>query len=235
MAIRVPQNKRNPDRGKLESAGSPDPKRSKQGTRAATTRLDGVPLPYLRVKVGDKNAESLIDSASTHNFIKESLTDDATPVSQNTAKAKLAEQGKTMLTRGVCQIQITVGSVSDTIDFTVAPDLDGDLTLGRPWLRRNRALHDYGEDCLYFGRNARQKVYFTRKHIPRPPDLASILNGIRHEFPEKHAEQFHELITRHASIFDTGRPLRQIDFVEHRITLREPKPFRVPPYRYSAE
>jgi hypothetical protein len=42
------------------------------------------------------------------------------------------------------------------------------------------------------------------------------------------------LLARHADIFDDSGSLRQTRFIKHDIVVTDPKPFRVPPYRYSA-
>jgi hypothetical protein len=42
------------------------------------------------------------------------------------------------------------------------------------------------------------------------------------------------LLARHTDIFDDSGPLRQTRFIKHDIVVTDPKPFRLPPYRYSA-
>jgi hypothetical protein len=74
----------------------------------------------------------------------------------------------------------------------------------------------------------------TRKNAPEKiPD--ELWRKFRHEFPKQHEREFRVLLGRHQEIFDGNGPLKQTRFATHDLKLTCEKPFRLPPYRYSAK
>jgi hypothetical protein len=61
---------------------------------------------------------------------------------------------------------------------------------------------------------------------------------VQHSFLSEHQTKFKRLLARHADIsdpiFDDSGLLRQTCYIKHDIVVTGPKPFRLPPYRYSA-
>jgi hypothetical protein len=57
---------------------------------------------------------------------------------------------------------------------------------------------------------------------------------VQHGLAAEPEAEFKRLLTRHADIFDDSGHLRQTRFIKHDILVTDPKPFCLPPYRYSA-
>ena len=116
-------------------------------------------------------------------------------------------------------------------------ELGTDVTLGRPWLKAQKVVHDHDLDCLYIGDNTRHRVFLTCNNNSTPESTAppEFFVNVQHGFPKEYAPQLEALLRGFADIFFHVGPLRQTSYIKHDIELTSDIPFRLPPYRYSAE
>jgi hypothetical protein len=137
---------------------------------------------------------------------------------------------------GNCTLRVAVGDIASACDFCVTPELRHCVVLDRDWLKENQVLHYHHLDCIYFGRNQRKRVFLGRTRRNALEKMPyELWRKFKHEVPKEHEGQFRELLGRHQDIFDGNGPLKQTRFATHDLKLTCEKPFRLPPYRYSAE
>ena len=71
-----------------------------------------------------------------------------------------------------------------------------------------------------------------------PPELVApenFFDYVQHGFPLKHVPSLQHYLYDFADVFFRTGPLKQTPYVKHDIELTSDEPFRIPPYRYSAE
>ena len=64
---------------------------------------------------------------------------------------------------------------------------------------------------------------------------SDFFKSVQHGCPAQYASKIEALIREYADIFFHVGPLRQTNYIKHDIELTSDVPFRLPPYRYSAE
>ena len=82
----------------------------------------------------------------------------------------------------------------------------------------------------------RRRVFLTNNNNAPlesivPPDFFASI----HEFPQNYAQRLEHLLRKYGDVFFHVGPLRQTPYITHDIELTSDTPFRLPPYRYSAE
>jgi hypothetical protein len=90
-----------------------------------------------------------VDSGVTENFAYiRILSDDVTLRPHTNSHVLMAGKGQQMKVEGACDLQLTVGGLTEKANFLVSPSLRFDLVLGRRWLKEDRVIHDHDLDCL---------------------------------------------------------------------------------------
>jgi hypothetical protein len=135
---------------------------------------------------------------------------------------------------GACELHFMVADLSVDTSFLVSPGLCFDVVLGRSWLNEYQVIHDHNLDCLYLVRESRRRVFLSQAPSKKLPVHNIAWEKVQHGLPAEHEAEFKRLLARQADIFDDSGTLRQTRFIKHDIVVTEPKPFRLPIYRYSA-
>ena len=143
-----------------------------------------------------------------------------------------------MKVNSACELPVTIDSQTEKIRFLICDELTSDVTLGKTWLQSQNVVHDHALNCLYIGKTSRRRVYLTHnnsappEHIEPPPKF---FDDVKHGFPEELAPSLKVLLSEFADVLFAAGPLRQTPYVMHDIELTDDKPFRLAPYRCSAE
>jgi hypothetical protein len=116
----------------------------------------------------------------------------------------------------------------------VSLSLRFDVVLGRRWLKEYQVIHDHNLDCLYLGREVRRRVFLSQAPKKKLPGHNVVWEKVQHGLLAEYQAEFKKLLTTHADNFDDSGSLRQIHFIKHDIVVTDPKPYHLPPYRYSA-
>ena len=134
-------------------------------------------------------------------------------------------------------LPLVVGEHTEMTRFLVCDELGTDVTLGRTWLKAQKAVHDHDLDCLYIGDKMRRRVYLTNNNNAPSESVAppEFFSSVQHGCPDEYAPRLEKLLREYADVFFRVGPLRQTTYVKHDIELTSDVPFRLPPYRYSAE
>ncbi|CAB0041804.1 unnamed protein product [Trichogramma brassicae] len=222
--------------GKLEgrgrSTGSPRPNSSKP--QLSGIYAGGDSLLKITVIVGENMMSAAVDTAANRNFIHPDWIPKDTKYQPQNITVGLAAQNQTMKVIGTTQITFKVNEHSYTLPVFIAPAVSEPLILGIPWIREEKAIIDADRDVLHFGRIHRQTVPFVQKQTLRLTTKTS--PELETGFPQGHKQAVQELISRHAQVLSPHPGnLTRTSTIQHKITLKEPKTFQLPLYRYSDE
>ena len=144
---------------------------------------------------------------------------------------------RTITVKTACVLPVTIGGVTEMVRFLVSDELRTDVTLGRTWLKTQKAVYDHDLDCLYIGDGMRRRVFLSSNNDASPECNApeNFFEEVQHGFPREYAPRLQHLLREYADIFFRAGPLQQTPYVTHDIELMKNEPFRIPPYRHSAE
>lgn len=148
-------------------------------------------------------------------------------------EVKLASVNDTMKAIHQVKMEVQIAGEDYTVNLYSVPDLEADLILGYPWLEDQHAVIDVHRKCIHLGLRDRRTAYWCEP--PTLEDVSIHLGEVHHEAPAGQADTLEKLLNQNKVIFRTGTQLQQTMTVEHHIELRDTKPFRIPPYRYSEE
>ena len=133
---------------------------------------------------------------------------------------------------------LPISGHTENVRFLVCEELSASVTLGKTWLKAQKVVHDHDLECLYIGDKVRRHVYLTNNNNNEPLETAppsNFFKDVKHGCPAQCAPKIEALIREYADIFFHVGPLRQTSYIKHDIELTSDVPFRLPPYRYSAE
>ena len=189
------------------------------------------------IVLNGKNVCALIDSAASDCFVREKyLTADIKRENVNLVIHTACKDRK-MTVSTACTLTVKIGECTEKVKFLVCNELGTDVTLGRTWLKAQKAVFDHDLDCLYLGTEMRHRVFLACDNNA-PLELTAPLDffeSVQHGFPLEYAPQLKQLLGDFGDIFFRVGPLRQTPYVTHDIELTNHKTFRIPSYRYSAE
>jgi hypothetical protein len=189
----------------------------------------------LQIIINSHATSALVDSGATDNFVHPRILSAGTPIRRQLDNhVLLAGEGKEMEIVGGCDLHFVVADLSVNTSFLVSPGLRFDVVLGRRWLKKYQVIHDHNFDCLYLGRDWRRRVFLSQAPRKKLPGHNIAWEKVQHGLPAEHQAEFRRLLARHADIFDDSGPLQHTRFIKHDIVVTDSKPFRLPPYQYSA-
>ena len=148
-----------------------------------------------------------------------------------------ASENKQIHVRTACLLPVTIAGYTEKIRFLVSDELRNDVTLGRNWLKAQKAVQDHDLDCLYIGETMRRRVFLSGDNNA-PPELVAhenFFDYVQYGFPPEHVSSLQQLLHDFTDVFFRTGPLKLTPYVTHDIELTRDEPFRIPPYRYSAE
>ena len=128
----------------------------------------------LQGRIGSHTFQVLIDSGSTHNFIKPSVAERAGVAIQPTTQFRVyIENGDFLLCTQFCQqVQLTLQGTEFPMDLFVLPIEGVDIVLGIQWLQQlGRVSHDYSALSMEFSFNG--KSIILRGDVSTSPTLVT--------------------------------------------------------------
>jgi hypothetical protein len=188
-------------------------------------------LPRLEICVGTKRLLALLDSGASHNFIRAEHILTTGPVAR--IKVNLADTQQGTEAIGPINVRCHINGDQTIVEFLAVPNLREDIILGCSWLYAVEATIDWQRSCVHYGTRRRKTIYFAReRRFDRRTNEQLRFN---HGFPKQLASQFEELVTEYADVLSGECAAAVARGIEHRIQLREDKPFRIRPYPCSEE
>lgn len=189
------------------------------------------PLPRIQVAINGKSTIALIDSGSTHNFIKSSLVNKYAP--SDLAKVTLAEEGSQMHILGSCYLHVTVNNTHSRATFHVTENLNHDVILGCPWLRDQDVHLDFSRHTAHLGTKQRTTVHWQQpphgnKTTPKIPDTP------RNGFPQHLQHHFTNMVATFPEILSPKTEITTTKTITHRINVTTNVPFSIRPYPYPS-
>lgn len=141
-----------------------------------------------------------------------------------------------MTTTGAGLVKARLQDVEIDIPVLIAPNLREELILGFPWFNSQAAVIDLQRKCIHIGNSDRRTIYFspiqpTMPEAPPNVDETAILSTI----PPNHRDMMQRTLRDFKELFSTSHRPNRTTATKHTIRLRDTKPCRVPPYRYSPE
>ena len=128
-----------------------------------------------------------------------------------------ASKNQKIHVRTACFLPVTIAGYTEKVRFLVSNELRNDVTLGRSWLKAQKAVQDHDLDCLYIGEKMRRRVFLSCDNNASPELVAP--------------ENFFDYLSMDSRL----NTLKQMPYVTHDIELTSDEPFRISPYRYSAK
>lgn len=167
-------------------------------------------LPRINVSVGDINSTALLDTGAYPNFIDKSLLVQDSKVQPAENECVLAIAGTKSKVVGSVVQSVTVGTDTYTDEFLVIESLSEPLILGGPFLKKKNCLMDFGSNCLIFGNQGRERIYFLG-YEPRTTREKFVVNPelVTHDFLNELEDQLLSLLQKYSFLFDTNKRLGQ--------------------------
>ncbi|KYB28566.1 Retrovirus-related Pol polyprotein from transposon 17.6-like protein [Tribolium castaneum] len=194
-------------------------------------------LPHLAIKTTSGNLQALLDTGSSHSLIQRGAHRGSTHRLPQTLQLKTAARQAPVTIHHSQVIECRIGEWKGQVEFLVVDQLAEEAILGYSFLHQQEAIIDTRRRCLYIGKeHARKTVFFQHQAkeapsgIPRP---ILKLEEIEHGFPATHKHALAKVLQEFASVFDEEARPTTTPSTCHRIRLKTPQSFRIPPYRYS--
>ena len=124
-----------------------------------------------------------------------------------------------MTVRKACILPLAVGEHTELTRFLVCDELGTDGTLGRTWLKAQKAVHDHDLDCLYIGDKMRRRVYLTNNNNAPSESVAppEFFSSVQHGCLDEYVPRLEKLLREYADVFFRVGPLRQTTYVKYDI------------------
>ncbi|KAH9745584.1 hypothetical protein KPL70_004126 [Citrus sinensis] len=180
-------------------------------------------------EVGYHSFQVLIDSGSTHNFVKPTVAERmGLPIQPTSPFRVYIGNGNFLVCKYFCpQVALTLQGTVFTLDLFVLPIEGPDVVLGIQWLQLlGRISHDYSALSMEFCWNGAPVPAF-REESTSNPESSSF------ELPANLTQPFIDLLHSYRNLFlplTTLPPHRTIDHKIH--LLPKTTPINVRPYRY---
>ncbi|XP_039285274.1 uncharacterized protein LOC120351550 [Nilaparvata lugens] len=206
-----------------------------QAPNLAVIQIDGQTLPRIPVILAGKQLHALLDSAATHNLVRAAHLDHGTRIQPLKLPVLLANRPTSceMAIQGHLELQIQ--QHIQNIPFLGLPDLCKDIILGRPWFRENKAVLDFEQDRLIYGKTQRDTIFW----IAQPPVSVEmdthLVDKLLEDTPSDQHRQLTVLLQQHAKLFMEQMPPSITTAATMTIQLNSSEIRSQRPYRYSRE
>lgn len=194
-------------------------------------------MPRLTLYLENRRLLAAVDAGASLNLIDRSfISHDKQLNTRARVSLKLAVNNEPIFTAGTVQIACTIEDVKHRLEFHVVENLGEDVLLGRPFLSQERAIIDFGRRCIHLGLEKRQTILWPDEPQPRHRSPASLTPAdVHHEFPQHLLPTFQTILNDFSDTLNLDpRPSTTLT-TAHRIRLKDHTPFRLKPYRTTAE
>lgn len=170
-----------------------------------------------------------MDTGAGANLIKHKLVTTVLEPSE-VKSVSLADPTLTLKPLGQVEMQYVIGNNNYQSSFLVVPSLSEDIILGEPWLVEQQAIIDKHRQCLHFGTEQRQTIFFQ----PKPRISTNVLKGqfANLELPN---DDYMKLLEEFQEVYDENATSMRTRSTQHVIRLKEEQPFRLRSYRLSED
>lgn len=183
---------------------------------------EGAQTMCVRVELEGRTVTALVDTAASHNFVREGLLRHVTtrfpPCRLQFATVRQGGHA----TSTAC-VNIGVRDLVTKAEVLSVPDLCEELILGIPWLTANHAVIEPHLGRLHIGTRGRWTLYTVGA---APPSAAACvpLEQFDHQVPPQHQAAVQQLLQQYAPVFNHKGPLHRTTAAEHAILTTHDQP-----------
>jgi len=123
-----------------------------------TSHMPGTPV--IPVGYNGQLLKALVDTGAGLNLLSARIAPKDMKDS-TLKKVKLACKDAQAVVLGEVEVQLRIGQALFDVNCCVIKALDHDIILGSPLLETELAFVDFGQSCLYLGKQERQAVYWS--------------------------------------------------------------------------